>query len=183
MTIVSERDLRKPRTSSGSCMRSRLRVCATMRTARTRRDLEGSWARKFRQLAAVGALRFRLDLIIPRLVRHFTSRYMATFVDPSASTSTTVTLRKRKRRDSLVIHLSSPSPSCDNDLAYTESEHDPSYISDAPEVITRERPPKCRKRYACSYDGCTKSYTKPSRLEEHERSHTGTVSPTSSVGG
>ena len=32
-----------------------------------------------------------------------------------------------------------------------------------------------RKKYFCSYKDCTKSYTKPSRLVEHERSHTGEV--------
>ena len=31
------------------------------------------------------------------------------------------------------------------------------------------------KNHACSYDGCTKAYVKPSRLKEHERSHTGQV--------
>ncbi|KAG8726278.1 Strongly-conserved Zn-finger binding protein (TFIIIA), partial [Ceratobasidium sp. 428] len=32
---------------------------------------------------------------------------------------------------------------------------------------------KCVKPYVCTYGGCGKSYRKPSRLEEHERSHTG----------
>lgn len=32
------------------------------------------------------------------------------------------------------------------------------------------------KRYICSHEGCSKAYTKPSRLAEHERSHTGQVS-------
>lgn len=35
------------------------------------------------------------------------------------------------------------------------------------------------KKYHCSYDGCTKAYSKPTRLAEHERSHTGVVSPSS----
>ncbi|KAK7045678.1 hypothetical protein VNI00_007511 [Paramarasmius palmivorus] len=30
-----------------------------------------------------------------------------------------------------------------------------------------------KKIYACTYDGCTKAYTKPARLAAHERSHTG----------
>lgn len=33
-----------------------------------------------------------------------------------------------------------------------------------------------KKRYSCTFEGCGKAYTKPSRLEEHERSHTGQVS-------
>ena len=32
-----------------------------------------------------------------------------------------------------------------------------------------------RKKYSCTYSSCSKSYTKPSRLTEHERSHTGQV--------
>lgn len=31
------------------------------------------------------------------------------------------------------------------------------------------------RRHACSFTGCTKTYTKPSRLAEHERSHSGLV--------
>lgn len=31
------------------------------------------------------------------------------------------------------------------------------------------------RKHACSFTGCTKSYTKPSRLAEHERSHSGLV--------
>ncbi|TFK23684.1 transcription factor iiia [Coprinopsis marcescibilis] len=30
-----------------------------------------------------------------------------------------------------------------------------------------------KKRYQCTHTGCDKAYTKPSRLEEHERTHTG----------
>jgi len=32
------------------------------------------------------------------------------------------------------------------------------------------------RRYRCNYTGCNKSYTKPARLREHERSHTGEAS-------
>ena len=101
---------------------------------------------------------------------------MATFSEPSTSTSTTVTLGKRKHRNSLVIHLSSPSPSCDNDPAYTESEYDTAQLSDASIPISKKNRNNEKKRYVCAFEGCSKSYTKPSRLEEHERSHTGDVS-------
>ena len=32
-----------------------------------------------------------------------------------------------------------------------------------------------KKMYQCTIEGCGKSYTKPVKLEEHERSHTGEV--------
>ena len=32
-----------------------------------------------------------------------------------------------------------------------------------------------KKQYRCTFSGCEKSYSKPCRLEEHERSHTGEV--------
>lgn len=35
--------------------------------------------------------------------------------------------------------------------------------------------PSTKKKYYCTWDGCEKSYSKPSRLEEHERSHTAEV--------
>ncbi|OSD06096.1 hypothetical protein PYCCODRAFT_1405021 [Trametes coccinea BRFM310] len=98
---------------------------------------------------------------------------MAAVLDPSSSTTTALTLRKRKHRDSLVIHLSSPSPSCENDPTYTESEYDPGQTSDAPAAAPHATTPERQKRYACTFEGCTKAYSKPSRLAEHERSHTG----------
>ncbi|KAI8995510.1 hypothetical protein BD414DRAFT_479749 [Trametes punicea] len=98
---------------------------------------------------------------------------MATVLDQLSSTATTLTLRKRKRRDSLVIHISSPSPSCENDPLYTESEYDPGQASDVPSAAPRARTPGKQKRYTCTFEGCTKAYSKLSRLAEHERSHTG----------
>lgn len=35
------------------------------------------------------------------------------------------------------------------------------------------KPPNRRSRYACTWEGCTKTYTRPVRLAEHMRSHTG----------
>lgn len=100
---------------------------------------------------------------------------MAAIIDSSASSSSTVTLRKRKRRDSLVIHLSSPSPSCENDPTYTESEYDSGQASDSPANATYASEAVSKKRYTCAFQGCTKAFAKPSRLAEHERSHTGDV--------
>ncbi|KAH9857901.1 hypothetical protein C2E23DRAFT_746762 [Lenzites betulinus] len=98
---------------------------------------------------------------------------MTRIMDPSSSTATTITLRKRKHRDSLVIHLSSPSPSCENDPTYTESEYELGQASEVHALSPRVPAPRGQKRYACNHEGCTKSYSKPSRLAEHERSHTG----------
>ena len=102
---------------------------------------------------------------------------MSTILDPPISSITTVTLgkRKRERRDSLVIHLSSPAPSCEDDLIYTGSEYEhgqaSDYLSEGPSLGVA----RAKRRYACTFEGCIKAYTKPSRLAEHERSHTGDV--------
>ncbi|KAH9971433.1 hypothetical protein BGW80DRAFT_1322403 [Lactifluus volemus] len=66
---------------------------------------------------------------------------------------------------SLVLHLSGAS----------ESEYEP--ISKpgapAPVIVNGKLLLSSKRIYQCTFDGCEKSYTKPSRLEEHERSHTG----------
>lgn len=48
--------------------------------------------------------------------------------------------------------------------------------STAPVIINGKLLPHTKKRYQCTYDGCNNAYSKPSRLAEHERSHTGEVS-------
>lgn len=42
-------------------------------------------------------------------------------------------------------------------------------------VVNGELVEATKRKYRCPHAGCTKAYTKPSRLEEHERSHTGEV--------
>ncbi|EIM87837.1 uncharacterized protein STEHIDRAFT_120110 [Stereum hirsutum FP-91666 SS1] len=91
-------------------------------------------------------------------------------------------LGKRKTRDSLVLHLSATSDTA------SDSEYAPSAspVLDTGKPIagpSRTRvpnlvngnfvPPGTERRYQCTFDGCGKAYSKPSRLEEHERSHTG----------
>lgn len=99
-------------------------------------------------------------------------------LEHSASSTSTVTLGKRKRGGSLVLHLSSPSPSGhENDGIYTESEYDPGHTSDLHVDASSSGKGKVKRRYACQFAGCTKAYSKPSRLAEHERSHTGDVRP------
>ncbi|KAH7921273.1 hypothetical protein BV22DRAFT_1038843 [Leucogyrophana mollusca] len=69
---------------------------------------------------------------------------MSTAISTSSVMTSTAVLGKRKA--ALVLHLSSASE-C-------------------------ELPAK-KARHRCTYPGCTKSYTKPCRLAEHTRSHTG----------
>lgn len=99
----------------------------------------------------------------------------------SSSVSTTTVLGKRKTRTNgpLILHVSA-----------SESSHELSdqYLPDS-EPETPKRAAKrslilvngslvldTKKKYRCTFDGCEKAYTKPCRLEEHERSHTGEVS-------
>ncbi|KAL1746200.1 hypothetical protein HDZ31DRAFT_62460 [Schizophyllum fasciatum] len=91
------------------------------------------------------------------------------------STQTATVLGKRK---AYVLRLaSSPEPS----TAQSESEYEPEQgqgtpakgTTSAPIIVNGKLVKDTKKRYACTYAGCDKAYTKPSRLEEHVRSHTG----------
>ncbi|KIP12588.1 hypothetical protein PHLGIDRAFT_61571 [Phlebiopsis gigantea 11061_1 CR5-6] len=90
----------------------------------------------------------------------------------TASSTTTVVLGKRKTHsedDKLSIRLESSPPAlpiaseCDADASYKQ----PSTSTAHSSRFRRER------RFRCSHAGCLKAYSKPSRLAEHERSHTG----------
>ena len=70
----------------------------------------------------------------------------------------------------LILHLS----------AASESEYEPivkpiASTSRQPVIVNGKPLLNPKRIYKCTFEGCDKSYTKPSRLEEHERSHTGNV--------
>lgn len=103
---------------------------------------------------------------------------IANSMAPTNSVQTLSTLGKRKTNapsQTLVLHLSSPEPS----YAPSDSDFDPiassSNINGPPILVNGSLVPFTTKRYQCTYGGCNKAYSKPTRLAEHERSHTGQV--------
>ena len=115
------------------------------------------------------------------------SRAMAT--SATAAAPTTTILGKRKATQSYIIHLSAsdvdPDVNTDtNTHLHTDGDAESSYASDAaagPSASKNGRPNARRtamggeRAYRCAFEGCDKAYTKPSRLAEHARSHTGHV--------
>ncbi|XP_006460868.1 hypothetical protein AGABI2DRAFT_204147 [Agaricus bisporus var. bisporus H97] len=72
--------------------------------------------------------------------------------------------------------FASPSPSiCSRSSASSEQHQSRASSSKTggPVIINGKLQPSSEKRYQCTYKGCNKAYSKPSRLAEHERSHTG----------
>ncbi|KAG9312012.1 hypothetical protein JVU11DRAFT_7285 [Chiua virens] len=78
--------------------------------------------------------------------------------------SSTTVLGKRKKSHLVLRLSSSPAPS--------EAIETPSTTETTLQVTISVSK---KSRYPCAYPDCTKSYSKPSRLAEHERSHTGEV--------
>lgn len=96
--------------------------------------------------------------------------------------STLLGKRKTARHEeNLVIHLNSeharrsPYTSQDEQFEF-QFNHSTHVISKTHIIVNGSLVSNTKKCYQCSYKGCEKAYTKPSRLEEHERSHTGQVS-------
>ena len=94
-------------------------------------------------------------------------------------------LGKRKatgHEENLVVHLSSGHARSTPYTSQDEpSESDFNYSSTRVKlkthiIVNGSLVSNTKKCYQCTYKGCEKAYTKPSRLEEHERSHTGHVS-------
>jgi hypothetical protein len=103
------------------------------------------------------------------------------------SLTTTTVLGKRKSRatsETLLLQLSaSESNNEHSDVSWQGPEPDAEF-SRAPLNLGRKSGfilvngslvKNAKKRYQCTFSGCGKSYSKPCRLEEHERSHTGEV--------
>jgi hypothetical protein len=79
------------------------------------------------------------------------------------STVTSARVLGKRKADSYTLHLES----C--------SESETAIETRAPILVNGQLVAYTRKKYKCTHPGCEKSYGKPSRLEEHERSHTGIV--------
>ena len=84
-------------------------------------------------------------------------------------TSTVLGKRKETR---LVLHLQSDPQNSDSEYADEEKEKKSNKLI----IVNGQLVLNTKKIYQCTYQGCKNTYTKPSRLQEHERSHTGNVS-------
>jgi hypothetical protein len=81
-------------------------------------------------------------------------------------------LDPRNVPSSFILHLSGASGA-------SEPEYEPVSKPDLPRqpvIVNGQLLLNPKRIYKCTFNGCEKSYTKPSRLEEHERSHSGDVS-------
>ncbi|KAJ7125020.1 hypothetical protein C8R44DRAFT_782068 [Mycena epipterygia] len=78
--------------------------------------------------------------------------------------------RNRALSQYLLRLTSSPEP-----CGLSDSDFEPvaSTSKAHPLLINGTLVPHTNKRYKCTHEGCDKAYSKPSRLEEHERSHSG----------
>ena len=74
----------------------------------------------------------------------------------------------------LVLHLSAASES-EYESTLNPTANTPT--SRQPVIVNGKLLLNPQRIYKCTFEGCDKSYSKPSRLEEHERSHTGHVMP------
>uniref|UniRef100_A0A8H7Y7H7 C2H2-type domain-containing protein n=1 Tax=Psilocybe cubensis TaxID=181762 RepID=A0A8H7Y7H7_PSICU len=101
-----------------------------------------------------------------------------------ATQTTVLGKRKATTNDENFVLLLSPSPSTSalpstSTLPFPERLDSDSSSKQASDtisdfiIINGKLVPHTKKCYRCTHLGCDKAYTKPSRLEEHERTHTG----------
>lgn len=87
--------------------------------------------------------------------------------------STVLGKRQKNHENSMVLYLESSSDAC---TAPSDSDADVGHPqSKRPMLVNGSLVPATSRPYKCTFEGCDKAYKKPSRLEEHERCHTGTV--------
>ncbi|KAK7057485.1 hypothetical protein R3P38DRAFT_2841252 [Favolaschia claudopus] len=80
------------------------------------------------------------------------------------------TVLGKRRREKYVLHLSS---SPEHSTSSYDLQASTSNLKSRPILINGTLVSHTKKRYQCTHGGCGRAYTKPSRLEEHERSHSG----------
>lgn len=100
---------------------------------------------------------------------------------------TTTILGKRKGRDTseiLLLQLSASESNYEHsDVSWEEPESEggsPRTLLNSKQksefiLVNGSLVKNAKKKYHCTFSGCEKVYSKPCRLEEHERSHTGEV--------
>lgn len=96
----------------------------------------------------------------------------------ASSPTLSATVLGKRKKSTLVLRLSSsPAPADSSGTeAFTSAIAGPTNKTSTSDPIVPDPLVKTRRgarRYLCSYSGCSKSYSKPSRLSEHYRSHTG----------
>jgi hypothetical protein len=103
------------------------------------------------------------------------------------SLTTTTVLGKRKKgvtSETLLLQLSTSESNHENsDATWQDPESDAEFTRtpSTPKqksglvLVNGSLVKNAKKKYFCTFTGCGKSYSKPCRLEEHERSHTGEV--------
>ena len=102
----------------------------------------------------------------------------------SLTTATVLGKRNRVTSETLLLQLSaSESNHEQSDVSWQEQESE----AESPQTLVKSKQKpglvlvngslvkNAKKKYHCTFSGCEKLYSKPCRLEEHERSHTGEV--------
>jgi len=111
----------------------------------------------------------------------------AKFSDHFMSLTTTTVLGKRKKgatSESLLLQLSASESNHErSDVSWQEPESEvesPQTLLNSKQksefvLVNGSLVKNAKKKYHCTFSSCDKLYSKPCRLEEHERSHTGEV--------